>query len=285
MAVHQAPRSRSIHRRLIALAAAAAALATVGAGLVQAAPPYPGSIASTGDSITRAYNTGTFPYSDYPAASWSTGTSTTVVSHYSRLLGLNPAISGQAFNYAKSGAKMVDLDGQMASVVARKPGYVTVLMGGNDLCTSSEAAMTGVAAFRTQFEAAMARVTAGSPGTLIYVASIPNIYQLWSVLKGSSGARATWALFGVCKSMLANPTSTKAADVDRRARVLQRETDFNTILEQVCAQYAQCRFDNLEVFNTAFTASDISTRDYFHPSIAGQKKLAAASWKAGFWGP
>jgi hypothetical protein len=85
--------------------------------------------------------------------------------------------------------------------------------------------------------------------------------------------------------MLANPLSTAAADVDRRARVLQREKDFNAVLASVCALYQQCRFDGNAVFNTAFAASDISTRDYFHPSIAGQTKLAAVSWSAGYWGP
>jgi hypothetical protein len=120
---------------------------------------------------------------------------------------------------------------------------------------------------------------------LVSVSSIPNIYQLWSVLKGNSSARFVWSLFKVCQSMLANPTSTNQADVDRRARVLQREVDFNTVLAQVCAQYAQCRFDGNAVFNTAFVASDITTRDYFHPSLSGQQKLASVSWSAGYWGP
>ena len=35
---------------------------------------YPNSIASTGDSITRAFNTGSVPFTDAPANSWSTGT-------------------------------------------------------------------------------------------------------------------------------------------------------------------------------------------------------------------
>jgi hypothetical protein len=82
--------------------------------------------------------------------------------------------------------------------------------------------------------------------------------------------------------MLANPRSTAQADLDRRARVRQREIDFNTQLAQVCAQYVHCRFDGNTVFNTAFTASDVSTRDYFHPSLAGQTKLASVSWSAGF---
>ena len=34
---------------------------------------YPNSIASTGDSITRAFNDCWFPYVDCPSASWSTG--------------------------------------------------------------------------------------------------------------------------------------------------------------------------------------------------------------------
>jgi len=277
--------SRTGRRGAVALVAALWAIALVGAGVAQGAPAYPSSMASTGDSITRAYNTGVFPYVDNPSASWSTGTSSTVVSHYTRLLAKNPSLTGHAYNDAKSGAKMADLNGQMATVVGQKPGYVTVLMGANDVCTSSESTMTSVDAFRASFTQAMTTVTAGSPSTLVYVVSIPNIYQLYTVLKGNRTARSVWALFGICQSMLANPTSTSQADVDRRARVLQREEDFNTALAQVCATFNQCRFDGGAVFNTAFAASDISTRDYFHPSLAGQAKLASVSWSAGYWGP
>jgi hypothetical protein len=31
-----------------------------------------------------------------------------------------------------------------------------------------------------------------------------------------------------------------------------------------------------------FTTSDVSTRDYFHPSIAGQAKAAATAWASSF---
>lgn len=276
--------SSARRRSVVALVAALWAIALIGGGVAQGASPA-ASIASTGDSITRGYNTGTFPYTDNPSASWSTGTNSTVVSHYTRLLALNSAIAGHVYNDAKSGAKMADLNGQMTTVVGQKPDYVTVLMGANDVCTSSESTMTSVDAFRASFTKAMQTVTAGSPDSLVYVASIPNVYQLWSVLKGSSAARMTWALFRVCPSMLANPTSTRQADVDRRARVLQREVAFNNVLAEVCATFEHCRFDGLAVFKTAFVASDITTRDYFHPSLSGQKKLAAVSWSAGYWGP
>ncbi len=140
--------------------------------------------------------------------------------------------------------------------------------------------MTSVENFRAQFQSAMQTLTTGSPNARIYVASIPNIYNLWAILKDSSSARATWSFLGICQSMLANPLSTNQTDVSRRERVRQRNIDFNTQLQQVCALYPQCRFDNNAVFNTTFVRTDVSTRDYFHPSIAGQAKLANVTWQA-----
>jgi lysophospholipase L1-like esterase len=252
---------------------------------VAGAASYPSSMASTGDSITRAFNTSWFPYIDNPSASWSTGTSTTVNSHYTRLLKLNPAIKGHNLNDAKSGAKMVDLAGQMQTAVGQKVQYVTALMGGNDLCTATVDTMTSVDSFRSQFTAAMNTITAGLPAANVYVVSIPNVYHLWELYKDSSSARNAWASFKVCQSLLANPLSTATADAARREAVRQRNIAFNTVLSEVCAAYAQCRFDGNAVFNTVFAASDVSTRDYFHPTISGQAKLASVSWAAGYWGP
>ena len=253
-------------------------LAAVGSAAAEA---LPGSMASTGDSITRAFNTSWFPFIDAPANSWSTGTSSTVNSHYRRILALNPGISGRNYNDAVSGARMVELAGQMQAVAARNVGYVTVLMGGNDVCRDSEAQMTSVQAFHDQFAAGMNAISASGSQPLVYVVSIPNVYNLWAVLKDNASARTAWSVYGVCQSMLANPQSTAQADVDRRARVAQRDVDFNAQLASVCALYPRCRFDGNAVFNTPLIAADISTRDYFHPSVAGQAKLASVSWQAG----
>jgi len=247
------------------------------------AASYPSSMASTGDSITRAFNTSWFPYIDNPSASWSTGTSTSVNSHYARLLKLNPAIKSHNLNDAKSGAKMANLAGQMQTAVGQKVQYVTALMGGNDLCTATFDTMTSVAAFTTQFTAAMNTVTVGLPSAQVYVVSIPDVFHLWELFYNNSSARNTWASFKVCQSLLANPTSFADADVARRAAVRQRNIDFNTVLHDVCALYPQCLFDGYKVFNTAFATSDVSTRDYFHPTISGQAKLALVSWGVGYW--
>ena len=247
-----------------------------------ATPPLPASIAAVGDSITQAASTGGSLGTDYPQNSWSTGTNATVNSHYLRLLALNSAISGRNYNRSVSGAKMADLNGQMQTVVPLQPDYLTVLIGGNDLCTDTVGTMTSVSSFRSQFEAAMATLSAGSPNTNVYVSSIPNVYHLWELFKGNWWARFIWSAGNICQSLLANPTSTTQTDVARRATVAQRNVDYNTQLAQVCAAYVHCRWDGNAAYNTVFTSSDASG-DYFHPSISGQAKLAAVSWAASFW--
>ena len=273
-------------RKLVWLAVVAISLAVPAAATADVAHTgYPSSNASTGDSITRAYNTCSSAFIDCPPNSWSTGTSVSVNSHYNRLLAANPAIAGKNFNDAVSGAKMADLNGQVTSVNARGVQYVTILMGGNDVCTSSESTMTSVADFASQFQAAMSTLTSGSPKAKIFVTSIPDVSNLYGVLKDNVSARFIWALFQICQSMLASPLSTTQSDVDRRARVTQRNVDFNTALATICSQYVNCKFDNNAVFNFKFQAADVSTRDYFHPSLSGQRRLACVSWGAGYWPP
>ena len=258
-----------------------AALLPVMASAVES-PPLPASMAAVGDSISQAGSSGGSLGTDYPENAWSTGTNTTVNSHYARLLGLNPAIAGLAHNDSVSGAKMADLDGQMVVVTGQRPDYLTVLIGGNDLCTDTVGQMTSVADFGAQFTTAMNTLTSGSAATRVYVASIPRVYRLWELFRGDVWARLIWSAGSVCQSLLANPTSTQSADVARRAQVAQRNIDYNTVLAEVCARYAQCRFDGNAVYGVAFAKSDVSG-DYFHPSIAGQAKIAATSWTAGYW--
>jgi lysophospholipase L1-like esterase len=269
----------------VAVACMAIALCALAAS-AQAAKPgggssaYPSSMDALGDSITRAFNTCSFPFTDCTQNSWATGTSSTVNSFYTRLLKLNRNISGHNYNDAVSGAKMTDLQGQASNAVSRGVQLVTIAMGSNDACTSSVSTMTDVSTYQSQFQAAMNTFTSGLPNAQIRVTSLPDAYQLWVLFHTNSSAVNTWNAYGICQSLLANPTSTAQADVDRRAQVRQREIDFNTVLANVCAQYAQCKFDGNAGFNTAFGTSDVSTRDYFHPSVTGQGLIASKEWPA-----
>jgi lysophospholipase L1-like esterase len=266
-------------RLRLAAAAIVATLFAPASGAAQTVPPN--SMAATGDSITRAFNTGLLPFTDAPRNSWSTGSRAYVQSHYRRILAVNWRIFGRNFNDARSGAKMRDLTGQMEIVNAQRVDYVTVLMGANDACASSEAAMTPVDEFAAQFRSAMTTVTGGSPAATVYVVSIPDVYRLWQIEHENPSARLAWRLTGFCKSMLANPGSTAPADEARRQRVRQRIIDYNGVLAAVCAGYALCRFDGNAVFNYPFQPKHVSTRDYFHPSLEGQRAVAEVTWNAG----
>jgi lysophospholipase L1-like esterase len=266
----------------VAVVTAAALVAAGSAAADPAIVGYPDSMASTGDSITRAYNTCSFPFVDCPSNSWSTGSNAAVNSQYRRIIAANTAIGGRGYNDAVTGADMADLDGQVRNAVAQGAQYVTILMGANDVCGSSEAAMTPVETFRARFAQALATVSTGLPNARISVSSIPDVYNLWAIYKDSFSARFVWSFAGICQSMLANAGSNSQADVDRRNRVRARNVAYNVQLADVCSLYIHCRFDGNAVFSTTFLRSDVTTRDYFHPSASGQAKLAGVSWGATF---
>ena len=244
-------------------------------------PGLPNSMAAAGDSITRAFDATScpFPYTDCTAYSWSTGTNASVNSQYLRILARNPKINGHAFNDAKTGAQMSALDGQLATAASQHVQYVTVLMGANDVCTSSISTMTPTSTFQSEVQKALADFFAADPRAHLYLSSLPNIFQLWSVLHGNPAAEAVWTLFNICQSMLA------ASNTDaQRQQVVEQEVADNQALASACSTYTQCRWDGYAGYNYAFPASDISTLDYFHPNVTGQQAIAAITWKASYWG-
>jgi hypothetical protein len=58
---------------------------------------------------------------------------------------------------------------------------------------------------------------------------------------------------------------------------------FNQILADGCRAYARCRWDNLAVYHYQFSASQVSTLDFFHPSLSGQAALAQVTWTKSWW--
>lgn len=271
----------TITRRLC-LAALASLLAIASLGVMSAsASAHANSMDALGDSITRAFNTCSFPFVDCPENSWATGTNSAVKSYYERALAVNSGISGHNFNDAVSGAKMEALNGQAEKAVSRKAELVGILMGANDACTSSLSTMTSVATYKSQFESAMNTLTKGLPaGAQINVGSLPNVYRLWEIFHTNSSAVNTWNSLKICQSLLEKPTSLEKADEERRLKVRTREEEFDTVLETVCAKFTQCKFDNDAGFKTVFNTNDVSTRDYFHPSIEGQAVIAKEAWES-----
>jgi lysophospholipase L1-like esterase len=217
-------------------------------------------MAALGDSITRGFDACGW-FQDCVRRSWAAGDEAVVNSHYLRITAKNPAMAGHAHNDARSGAKIADLDEQARTAVSQHVQYVTILMGANDACTSTESAMTPVSTFETRFRTAMASLTAGLPSADVLVLSIPDLKRLWYIGKGNWAARQIWNAGRICQSMLARPTSAAAADTARRDRVRQRVTEYNQALKRVCGQYPRCRYDGGALFGYRFTLSQISTGD------------------------
>lgn len=244
---------------------------------------WPASMAAAGDSLTSAVGSGPRYFADNTAYSWATGASPEVNSLALRLATRNPALSGNVYNLARIGARMGDLPGQMNTVNAINAEYVAVLVGGNDACAPTEAAMTPVETFRQQFDTALALLAEGSPGARILVLSIPDPTRLVPLFRDNRSAVAIWKLFDVCPTALARPRSDAPEDVARRERVRQRVAEYNQQIAEVCARYPQCRHDGGAVFGIRLETTDISSYDYFHLSVRGQARLAEVAWAvAGF---
>ena len=238
-------------------------------------------MAAIGDSISLAVDD-CCSIAPHPQDSWSTGggwPANGILSHYQRILLLQPSIAGHAFNNSVSGAKVADTNSQAQMAVAQGAQYVTILIGANDVCTGTIASMTTTAAFQSAFQTTMSTLEAGLPsGAHIFVSSIPNVYHLWSILHANPTAATVWSAFHICQSMLA----TSNTEADRQQVLAQEEAD-NAVLGQVCTQYANCRWDLDATFDDAFTPAQVSNIDYFHPSQPGQANLAALTWSSSWW--
>ncbi|MGK5500917.1 SGNH/GDSL hydrolase family protein [Streptomyces sp. URMC 125] len=230
----------------------------------------PDSLAALGDSITRAFDACSL-LADCPEASWATGTSPEVDS-LARRLGI-PA--GARWNLARSGALMAELPAQARRAAARRPDLVTVLVGANDACRPTVGRMTPVEEFRADFTEALRVLRASSPGTQVFVASLPDLERLWSVGRAHPLAAQVWKL-GICPSMLGgtSPDASGSAAAERRGKVAERVRAYNAALAEVCARDARCRHDGGAVHAYRFTARELSAWDWFHPGREGQRRLA-----------
>ncbi|MDP4503590.1 SGNH/GDSL hydrolase family protein [Nonomuraea turcica] len=261
----------------------AAAVVLSGAAPAQAAAePVPEIMVALGDSVSSGFNACGW-YVSCTSRSWSAGDHREITSHYLRLSRLSGTLHKHNLNYAVPGSTSADLLGQVKKAVAAKADYVTILIGAQDACARTEQAMTPVATYRQRLEAALAELRAGMPSARVLIASIPDLRRLWQAGRRNPLARTFWTLGRICPTMLANPSSTKRADTERRTRVRERVIAYNRAAAQACAAYGpRCDTDGGAVFTFPFTLDHVSKWDFFHPSAAGQRALAELTFTNGF---
>jgi hypothetical protein len=270
----------SVRRPPGAVAIAALAVLVVVASPAAAAADEPVRIAAIGDSITRGTNAFGW-YGDHPSVSWSTGFNPIdgLSSHYERLIRDDPWSWPRELNVSEAGATMADAPAQAREVVDRGADYVTFLLGANDLCAASPAEMTPLGSFRADLDEALSILERGLPDARVLVASIPDLHALWQVFHDRPLAGFVWASGRTCPSML-DPSNTP----HDRFHVVVREVAYNLVLADVCADHRTCVFDDFAVFRHPIAADEVSPLDFFHPSLRGQRTLAALTWESAWTG-
>jgi lysophospholipase L1-like esterase len=286
--------------------------------LVLAFAGVPANQFNIGDSIGVGEAAGTGIGNPRLRSVWSTGyeAGDEVNSLNERLEVLSPALYYEndatrdaIFNHAVSGAVMADFNSQATAVVAAsasvpggEAGKVAILLGANDVCADSEAAMTDPATFESQYRIGLDALAA-SPATSkarIDVLSIPPIYWLWNAKHTSFTCRIIWAFGNVCQSLLSSanePCVSDASRLDpdndygdapdsacqRRKRVHRAiRDDYNAALQSVLQEYIDsgdlpnARYTDL--YDIQFESTHVNNDDCFHPSLAGHALLADSSW-------
>jgi lysophospholipase L1-like esterase len=278
-----------LRRSVVALSALLISFALL-AGSAQATK-VPRVMAALGDSITRGFNTSgpgcpTGPSLDCPQNSWATGTNPAVGSVRERLDAISPQPL-TAYNDAVSGARAVNLLGQAQVAASQDPDLVLIQIGANDACATTPPA---TATFREQVRSALQVLVSANKQVYIQLMSIPDVNNLRTIFTEppDPNALARWKAFNVCQGLLAEPLSTEPADEARREAFREQVIAYNEALEEVCAEFKRCIWDDYAVFNSGFTTADVATvantptADYFHPSVSGQAKLAEAAWSTTF---
>jgi lysophospholipase L1-like esterase len=256
--------------------------------------PLPVMLAAIGDSYTQAWSVSPAYKQDHPQFSWAVGTAADdgVFSLRERFQALGAGVT--VVDAATSGKKMDDASRQASIVVdeAAKlpPGstvFVTFELGTNDLCDDP---MTPPDLFEAQLRAAVDILRTGLPkGSRILMLSIPDFAHFHDLTQASPAAVAALALrvnSRNCAPFLGSDTSYTLA------QSIQMLATYDSVLTAVCAEVESsdgpsgrlhCRSDALRLAQKNFVLADLSTADYFHPSLSGQAKMAEAAWQAGYW--
>jgi hypothetical protein len=260
------------------------------AGLTHAAAAtnsaaYPSAVAVIGGTGTTGYGSDpAHPFQEARANSWATGTNAAVRSIYSRLLAVNPAVRGHAYNFGSHGVTVKDLPSQVHKALGRstKPELVLVQIMENDIQCDGKDDAARFADYRATVTEALQTLAKGLPEARILAVSEWGTLDSYitSVSSLGLGARLTHAGKGVC-SIFA-PGSGKVVP-EHVAYIRRMDAGYDAAFKTACAAVAPCRYDGGAARRIVLKATDLSHR-FDGLTIPGQAKLAAAEWRVLYGG-
>jgi hypothetical protein len=235
------------------------------------AQTYPSSMATIGDSISRGCFTDDSIDPDQPEHVWSTGyeAGDGCNSHLERIRVAVPGAVGN--NNAVNGATSSDLLGQANTSVSQGVQYVTIQMGGNDVCADDTAGMTPLATWEYRWNEAIDVLQAGLPGADILVTGTANVRRVYDVGKSNFGCILKWAIAGFCNNMLLNGST-------QRTEATNMNIAYVNSLSSIAS--AQGVWFDVDSYNYAFSRSQLSAIYCFHPDISLQNALAEVTYDA-----
>ena len=180
----------------------------------------------------------------------------------------------------------------VAAAKKLRPGqtaYVTFELGTNDLCADPDP-KTDPVSFGTDLATAVSTLRAGLPaGSRILMLPVPDFPHFYDITQASAAARVNLVLpqnSFRCPPYLGDsgPFSMAQAN-DYLAR-------YDAALEGACSAITAtdspsgklyCTYNATLLADTDFRIADLSTVDFFHPSLSGQARMAANAWAADVW--
>jgi hypothetical protein len=118
---------------------------------------------------------------------------------------------------------------------------------------------------------------------------IPDFDHFRSITQADPQAEASLAQYVNSRNCAPFLGSNGALTIEQARAAM---VEYDSILQKACdgiestdgaAGRLYCRTDQALLSERDFEIGDLSTVDYFHPSISGQAKIAAAAWNAGDW--
>jgi lysophospholipase L1-like esterase len=233
------------------------------------------TLGAIGDSISAGFDARHL--GDNREYSWTTGSKPESQSHLKKLTALF-GVPIAARNEAVAGSTVYDLGRQLDRVLAADPDFLTITVGANDVCSwNVDDDTADVVAFMDKLAEHIQRVVDHNPNVRIYLAAIPDMYNLWRLASPSASCQRKWDLFGICNVLLGSDRT----EADRQAFV-GRWRDGNAALQAVAALFPENVYHDPSMATTQFLWEHVSTIDCFHPSIAGQNLLSEKTWQSGW---
>ncbi|MCP5065342.1 MAG: hypothetical protein GY946_02145 [bacterium] len=269
-------------------------------GKVKPARLDPLRLYSIGDSMTRGFDA--WIIGDNLPVSWVNGYHgfwedfwgvPDINSHNQRIDAAYGTAGRTNMIAAQNGARWDDALSQASDVPIEAPTYVTVMLGGNDVCRDTIAELPTDSEMEGWVNDALIYLDAELPaGATVQVVGIPDIKRLYDVAideKGLLGidCQAIWSttvLGFPCGSML-SPYNSEAD----RLYVQSRNFAYNDIIEtatvarNTISKRVYFHFSDAE--SVVFTGDDISSIDCFHPSDEGEALISQLVWEDGPFGP